>query len=85
MNSLIDADTWSDCQEILSTSMPTGRSASSSSMRTSIARPTSTTLTPERLEIAIPIAGRPFDRMIAAGGSRYPRRISAMSPSRMSR
>ncbi len=65
----IESLTWSDCQEIRSTPMPTGRSATSSASRRSIACPTRTTFSPEPGASAIAMACRPLWRKSWLGGS----------------
>ena len=72
MKARIDSATTFDCQEIFSTPIPTGKSATNSARRASIARPTSTTLAPEAAAKAKAIAGWPFCRSRFVGGSMYP-------------
>ena len=62
MKARIDSVTWSDCHEMRSTLMPTGRSASNSASRRSMACPTLTTFAPEPGAIARAIACRPLWR-----------------------
>ncbi len=56
-NDRIAVETWSDCQEMRSISIPWGRSAISSARRASIVRPTWTMLTPGAFDSATPIEG----------------------------
>ena len=84
MKPTIDSSTRVDCQEMRSSSIPMGRSDSSSRIRASIASPTFTTLAPETLVRESPIAIWPSYRISATGGSTLPRRTVPTSPIRVS-
>ena len=62
--------------------MPTGIWRVSEASTPSIFAPAFTTSTPASVEMPMPTARRPSTRIIACGGSAYPRSTRAMSPKR---
>ena len=66
-------------------SMPIGRSAVIAAISCLMFWPSRRMSPPSRMAMASPIAGLPSTRNIGCGGSAWPRRTSAMSPSRSTR